>query len=145
VTYWQQALWLIQLFLNTLDRNQEVELKIIRAKDQAVKSRGEEGRKVRSIINEHVGSVDWLMVTNSYEDQDHKGPIRVGDHTHPNAVEVIIFNKPGKLKINGNMYHFDVNDTVFLESSDIHGTNDMDEHDCTCILIGRGKPQKRLE
>jgi hypothetical protein len=117
-------------------------MKIIKANDQAIKPRGKEGREVRFFFNEFVGEFDWLMITNSHEAKDRKTKINVGDHTHPNAVEVIIFNKPGQLVINGELFHFDEEDTVFLEPSDVHGASNMDIHDCTCILLGKGEPQK---
>jgi hypothetical protein len=117
-------------------------MQIIRSHEQEVKSRGDENRKVRFFFNDTVGAFDWLMVTRSYKNEVRSEKISISDHTHPNALELIVFNKPGKLEINNKIYSFDVNDSVLLDPEDVHGAMGLNTHDCICILLGIGEPKK---
>ena len=114
-------------------------MQIIRAQEQTIAPREKDNREVRSYFNNAVEPFDWLMVTNSHAQPGNDNPVGVGHHRHPDVLELIIFNKPGKLEINGEMHHFDVNDVVLLDPSDFHGATDLKSHDCTCILLSKGK------
>ena len=73
------------------------------------------------------------------------GNVKVERHNHPNAVELIIFNEPGTLTINGEKHSFKVHDAILLEPTDVHEAYDLDRHNCTCILLGKGEPTKALK
>ena len=117
-------------------------MKIIRSSEQRIVSREIEGRDVRFYCDEKIeGHFDWLMVTRSFANKDSS---LVGNHFHPNALELIVFHKKGKLVINSTEYCFEPEDVVILGPEDTHGAEDLRSHDCTCILLGSGQPQKSV-
>ena len=119
-------------------------MKIIRKSEQKTFSRSSENREVSIIFNESVQSYDWLAVTHSNKQSEHPVGVNVDLHSHPNALELILFQKKGALDIGGKKHHFEPGDILILEPQDIHGAQGLIEHDCICILLGKGKPQKIL-
>ena len=119
-------------------------MKIIRKSEQPITIRSNENRAVQLIFNKTVPTYDWLMVTHSHTDSDEVGEVSVDSHSHPNALELIIFQQPGVLDIAGERHYFDFGDIVVLEPQEVHGGRNLKGHDCICILLGNEEPQKRL-
>lgn len=117
-------------------------MRIIRKFEQNVETHFDDNREVRFILNEWVQPYDWLMITHSNQQSGNTDATNIDFHSHPNALEAILFQKTGSLKIDGKQHHFEPADIAILEPQDIHGAQNLSEHDCICILIGKGKPQK---
>ena len=117
-------------------------MRIIRKSEQQTVIRPGDNREVRFIFGEAVQLCDWLVVTHSKQQCKDGEYSSVGFHSHPNALELILFQKSGSLDIGGEQYDFMPGDAVVLEPQDIHGANELNEHDCICILLGKGEPQK---
>jgi len=117
-------------------------MRIIRKSEQTTVNRSGGNREVRSIFSEPVHLCDWLVVTHSQRQIKDVAHVAVGFHSHPSALELILFQKSRSLDINGVRHDFMPEDAIILESDDIHGAEDLREHDCICILLGKGKPQK---
>ena len=96
-------------------------MKIIRKSEQTIVTRSTENRTVQLIFNESVPIYDWLMVTHSHAKSDEVDGVSVDFHNHPNALELIIFQRPGVLDIAGHLHHFDPGDAVLLEPQEVHG------------------------
>jgi hypothetical protein len=114
----------------------------IRKSEQKISTCYAENRDVRLLFSGSVQSYDWLVVTHSKKQSKGVGCSSVGFHSHPNALELILFQKSGSLDIGGERHNFMPGDAVVLEPQDIHGANELNEHDCICILLGREEPQK---
>jgi hypothetical protein len=119
-------------------------MKIIRKSEQKIIKRSSENREVRIIFDESVQSYDWLEVTHSQKQSDNPAYVNINMHSHPNARELILFQKQGTLNIKDKKYHFIPGDALILESDEIHGAYGLSKHGCICILLGKGKPQKLI-
>lgn len=124
-------------------RREEEVVDVFRAEKQTETSRGQENRKVRVYLDEDFdfSAYNHLMVTHSSAEAEQEST-HVGYHRHPNTVELIIFHQPGRLEIDGEMHSFDPNDVAVIHPGELHGANDLESHDCTCVLISTGSPQK---
>jgi hypothetical protein len=117
-------------------------MKIVRKSEQRTLTRSADNREVRFIFSEPVQPYDWLVATHSQQCPESKDDVAVDFHSHPNALELILFQKAGSLVIGGTPHDFEPGDLVILEPQDIHGAKESSEHDCICILLGKGEPQK---
>lgn len=118
-------------------------MRIIRKSEQRILHRPAENRDVRLLFDGSVHLCDWLVVTHSRRQLENAKGANVEFHSHPNAFELIFFLRKGLLETNGKQHHFEPGDLVVLESQDVHGAQDLSEHDCICIILGKGQPQKR--
>lgn len=118
-------------------------MKIIRNSDQSIVTRSTDNRQVQVIFNQAIQNCDWLMITHSREIEEHEGNISISFHRHPNALELIVFQKPSVLDIDGVRHDFDSGDLVIIEPHNTHGSTDLSEHDCICLLLGKGEPIKQ--
>jgi anti-sigma factor ChrR (cupin superfamily) len=97
------------------------------------------------LFNGSIQQYDWLVVTHSKKRFDNVGrSVNVDFHSHPNAFELILFQKHGFLEISGKQCQFMPGDIVLIEPGDVHGAQNLTKHDCICILLGKGRPQKTL-
>ena len=118
-------------------------MRIIKKSKQKISARSAENRDVCVLFNGSVQTYNWLVVTHSKKHFNHVGGVNVDFHSHPNAFELILFQKNGSLEICGKQHKFKAGDIVVLEPQDIHGAQNLSDHDCICILLGKGRPQKR--
>ena len=82
-------------------------MRIIKKTEQKVETRSDNNREVRFIFDEKVQPCDWLIITHSRRKSEMVSEISVSFHAHPNALELILFQKNSLLEIGGKQYHFE--------------------------------------
>ncbi len=103
--------------------------------------REDENRSVKVYVDEALSDADWITITSSRKENE--GTVRVLDHVHPNALEIIVFLRYGMLEIDSVTHEFSPGEAVMIEPGEKHSAHNLKEHDCICILLGKGKPQKK--
>ncbi len=116
-------------------------MRIIRKSERKTYDRAREHREVQIIFGEAIPPYDWLVITHSKTCGDGAG-VGIGFHTHPNATELILFLRSGWLQVGDTEYHFQAGDMAAVNPNEVHGTYYPGDHDCLCLLLGQGKPQK---
>ncbi len=114
---------------------------IIRKSEQERCHRVGEDREVRTIFSEAVPSYDWLTVTHSKTCPD-RASASVAAPSHPNAVELILFLQSGTLTVAEIEYRFQPCDAAVLDAGEVHSASHLRQHDCLCLLLGRGVARK---
>ena len=73
-------------------------MRIIRKAEQRIDTRGAENREVCLIFSGAIPPSDGLVVTHSTRQMD-RDALNVAFHSHPNAIEFILFQKASSLEI----------------------------------------------